>query len=333
MAWDPGARLPDIEQRGHEPRQSLLCVQIHTSAAFSFIPAELWTAPPSSLADISVVFHFSKARPARSQTEEPARPSPRPRLKPFGGVGRHPGIPRACVAAPLSLQQPVTDPPFSGRLTPRSHLSSASGGGEGTCKPHRLLLRGFIQTQVCWVQKTRHSQEQPGGRGHAAGAGKARRPAAPTQLQCPCALPRGASLPHAQPLCTAPHPHSSRQGASRHSQRQAVSGCLPSLPLQAPSMGLWGKRLLSPGLPEQGSQTRVEAIARPRGHPAGCSPAWAIPSPPCSYHDLSTRGLREQCFPPAPAAPQSACAPPLSLWDSSPWDPPHPLSGVCRSAP
>lgn len=157
MAWDPGARLPDIEQRGHEPRQSLLCVQIHTSAAFSFIPAELWTAPPSSLADISVVFHFSKARPARSQTEEPARPSPRPRLKPFGGVGRHPGIPRACVAAPLSLQQPVTDPPFSGRLTPRSHLSSASGGGEGTCKPHRLLLRGFIQTQVCWVQKTRHS--------------------------------------------------------------------------------------------------------------------------------------------------------------------------------
>lgn len=54
-------------------------------------------------------------------------------------------------------------------------------------------------------------------------------------------------------------PHSSCQGASCHSQ--LCSGCLPSLPLQAPSTGLWGERLLSPGLTERGSQTRVEATA------------------------------------------------------------------------
>lgn len=33
-AWAPGAGLPDIEQRRHEPRRSLLCVQIHIRAAF-----------------------------------------------------------------------------------------------------------------------------------------------------------------------------------------------------------------------------------------------------------------------------------------------------------
>lgn len=126
-------------------------------------------------------------------------------------------------------------------------------------------------------------------------------------------------------------PHSSCQGASRHSQ--LCSGCLPSLPLQAPSTGLWGERLLSPGLTERGSQTRVEATAGPGGHPASPSPAWATPSPPCSHQGSSTLGLQERCLPPDTAAPQPAWAPLLSLWDPSRWDSPHWLTGVLQICP
>lgn len=237
------------------------------------------------------------------------------------------GIPRACVAALLSLQQLVTAPPFSERLTPQ------------------------VPSQLCFWRRGRHPQapqaapeglySNPGllGAEDSAQPGAARRAGA-------CSGSRESQTPRsphpaAVPMCPAPGSQPAARTATLHRAAppqqpsggfppQPAPGCLPSLPLQAPSMGLWEEWLLSPGLPERGSQTRVEAIARPQGYPAGHSPAWAMPSPPCSRHNLSIRGLRERCLPPAPAAPQSACAPPLSLWDSSPRDPPHLLSRVLQ---
>lgn len=194
-------------------------------------PAEPWTAPPSSLADISVDSRFSKTLPAKTQAEEPARPNPRPRLKPSVGVQRRPGPPGACNAALLSLQQPVAAPSFSGHLTPQ------------------------VPPQLCFWRSGEHSQapqttpeglhsnpglpgaEGPGMAGRSQAGGDAQRgPGEPDSPQPPPGCSARVPCP-GEPACGV-HSHAAPRHAPTAAVRglpataSSVSGCL-SLPVSS----------------------------------------------------------------------------------------------------